>query len=151
MTKFRLFPFFKTTLLAGALAVSACTPITAQRGNFLEDYQIKQIKPQEHTESDVLKILGSPTAKAPFHKEIWYYLGQETEKRGILAPEVVDERIVIVMFDEEGRVAQIGDIEDERIDIPYSRDRTPTHGHNMTLMQQLLGNLGRFNPQEGQD
>jgi outer membrane protein assembly factor BamE (lipoprotein component of BamABCDE complex) len=132
------------------LSAGACAPVVHQRGNLVEDFQMQQIKPLESTRSDVLRDLGSPTTKSTFDPNVWYYIGQETEKRGILDPEVVQERIVLVAFNEEGFVETIKDIDRERLNIPYSRDKTPTHGNETTIMQQFLGNLGKFNPNAGQ-
>lgn len=136
------------TLLA--LAAAACTPIIAQRGNMLENHQLEQITPQESTRSDVLRNLGSPTSKSTFNPNVWYYIGQKTEKRGILDPEVLEERIVMVAFNEDGYVETIQDIERDRMNIPYVREKTPTHGNETTVVQQFLGNLGKFNPNTGQ-
>ncbi|MCB1532469.1 MAG: outer membrane protein assembly factor BamE [Alphaproteobacteria bacterium] len=132
---------------AALLLTSACTPTISQRGNKLEDYQLQGVVAGVHTRTDVLRILGSPTTQAPFDENIWYYIGQETEKRGILDPEVTDERIVVVAFNDEGVVEQIEEVDSDRINIPLARSKTATHGNDLTVMQQLLGNLGRFNPQ----
>ena len=137
-------------MIFAVLFIAACTPTVNQRGNLLTDQQIASVQLGQSTRSDVLRSLGSPTTKSPFNEEIWYYIGQETEKRGILDPEVMEERVVAVTFDEQGYVNDIRDINNERIDIPVERDATKTHGNDLTVMQQLLGNLGRFNPQEGQ-
>lgn len=133
----------------GGFMLSACSPTVTQRGNKLEDYQIEEVVLGIHTQSDVLRILGSPTTRAPFNDNIWYYIGQEKHKRGILDPKVVDERIVIVAFDEQGTVQTINEADADRINIPIEREKTETHGNELTVMQQLLGNLGRFNPQDG--
>lgn len=127
------------------LSVGACSPTTHMRGNMLEEEQITKIKPGIDTPSTVLNKLGSPTAKAPFDDKTWYYIGQETEKRGILDENVVDERIIVIAFNEDGKVASIEEKGNERVDTPYVRDKTPTSGNEMTIMQQFLGNLGRFN------
>src|SRR5688572_12321947 len=75
MNKTRLLP--KLLLTAALIAVMpACTPTVAQRGNMLEDYQIKTVIPGIHTRSDVLRLLGSPTTQAPFNDNLWYYIGQ---------------------------------------------------------------------------
>lgn len=140
---------FLIGLSLSAFSLSACSPTIAQRGNMVEDYQLTEIVPNQSTRTDVLRAMGSPTTKAPFNDDIWYYIGQTTEKRGILDPEVTDERVVAVLFNEDGTVAQAGDIERERINIPISRDKTPTHGNEITALQQLLGNLGKFNPNAG--
>ncbi len=129
-----------------ALLMPGCTPTVAQRGNMLEDHQVKSVIPGVHMRSDVLRLMGSPTTQSPFDDDVWYYMGQETEKRGILDPEVVKERIVVVTFGADGTVDKLREAPAGiRTDIPIERTKTPTHGNDVTIMQQFLGNLGRFN------
>lgn len=137
------------TLIFTCGGLTACTPTKAVRGNILKDYQISDVQPGLDTQSDILRKLGSPTTKAPFDDKTWYYLGQETEKRGILDPKVKSESIVIVRFDENGTVARIDTVDPHRNEVPYVREKTPTSGNEITVMQQLLGNMGRFNKAEG--
>ena len=129
-------------------AASACTPVASQHGNLLQDYQIEEVNVGQHTRSDVLRILGSPTTQSTFNPNIWYYIGQETEKYGILDHEIKNERILAVTFNDKGIVDSVAPMDGERQNIPYARTKTPTHGNELTLMQQLLGNLGRFNAQD---
>ncbi|HCQ71341.1 MAG: cell envelope protein SmpA [Alphaproteobacteria bacterium] len=143
MTRMALLFFSLSTLIT-----SACAPTLATRGNLIEDEQITKVKIGFHTRSDVMRAMGSPTTTAPFDDHVWYYIGQETTKKGILDPEVVNERIVMVTFDDAGVVQKIEDIDAERMDVALSRERTQTHGNDYTVMQQLLGNLGRFNTQK---
>lgn len=140
-------------LAASALILSTagCSPTVAQRGNMLEDHQIEKVQIGASSKSDVLRLVGSPTTVAPFNEDIWYYIGQETEKRGILDPEVTDERIVAIAFNQEGFVEQISDVDQGRINIPIARDKTPTHGNDRTVVQELFGNLGKFNPPVGNE
>ncbi len=128
-----------------ALTLGACTPTISKRGNIIEDHQLTELVQGVHTRKDVLRIMGSPTTIAPFDENTWYYIGQETEKRGILDPKVTDERIVVVMFNKKGVVSEVVEKEEGRIAIPVARDKTPTHGNDISVMQQLLGNLGKFN------
>lgn len=140
----------KFVLLAGVAAIliaPACSPTSAKRGNLIEDYQLSEIEQGVSTRSDVLRNLGSPTTRSTFDQNVWYYIGQQTEKRGILDPEVVDERIIVVGFDDEGVVEVVRDVDNARVDVPILRDKTPTHGNEVTALQQFFGNLGRFNPQ----
>jgi outer membrane protein assembly factor BamE (lipoprotein component of BamABCDE complex) len=141
MNKIKKFAFSCLTLAT----LSACAPVVAQRGNMLEDHQLQQITAGTSTKSDVLRTLGSPTTQSTFNPDIWYYIGQTVEKRGILDPQVAEERVVIVSFNAEGIVQDFHDAEGERQDIPYARTKTPTHGNELTFTQQLLGNMGKFN------
>ena len=133
------------------LATSSCTPTVAQRGNMLEDYQLERLEIGTSTKSDVLRQVGSPTTVAPFNEDIWYYIGQETEKRGILDPKIKEERIIAVAFNEQGVLEQISDVNGGRINIPIERDKTVTHGNKTNVMQEFFGNLGKFNPQQGNE
>ena len=90
-------------------ALAACSPVVAKRGNMVEDYKLQEVKAGVSTRSDVLQILGSPTTVSTFNPNVWYYLGQTIEKRGILDPEIVDEKIVAVAFNAEGVVEVVQD------------------------------------------
>ena len=107
---------------------------------------MQEVIPGLHTRTDVTRHLGSPTAIAPFDKNIWYYIGQETARKGILDPKITSERVVEVRFSQEGTVSRVDDIDTQREDFPIETARTPTHGNHLTFLQQMLGNLGRFNP-----
>ena len=136
----------KTLAFVTCLAtLSACAPVVAQRGNMIEDYQLETVTAGESTRSDVLRTLGSPTAQSTFNNDVWYYIGQTTKKHGILDENVAEERVIVVHFNQDGVVHSISENDSERLDIPYARAQTPTHGNDLTFMQQLLGNLGRFN------
>jgi outer membrane protein assembly factor BamE (lipoprotein component of BamABCDE complex) len=131
--------------LSAALILGACTPTISQRGNMLEDHQIEDVVLGIHTRTDVLRILGSPTTTAPFDDTKWYYLGQKMEKRGVLDPDVSEERIVLVSFDDQGVVQEINDLDNERVRVPIDGTKTPTQGHQTTIIQEFFGNLGKFN------
>jgi len=147
MTKTQITKYF--IMGASVLVLSSCAPTISERGNIVKDHQMEQVTVGIHTRLDVLKIMGSPTTQAPFNDNLWYYIGQKTEKRGIFDPKVVEERVVEVKFDPEGIVRVIQEVDAERVDIPLDRSKTVTHGNEITLPQQLLGNLGKFNrPQQ---
>ena len=136
-------------LTAMTAASAACTPTKTVRGNILENYQIATVQIGVDTPGDVMRKLGSPTTVAPFDEKIWYYLGQHTEKKGILDPKVTDEKIVVVTFADDGTVAEIKNVDPMRTDIPVVRDKTPTGGQEMNAVEQFVGNLGKFNKNSG--
>lgn len=131
------------------LTIAACSPTEATRGNIVEDFRMAEIVPGVSTRTTVLKSMGSPSTEAPFDQNVWYYIGQKTEKRGIFDPKVVDKKVVVVAFNEEGVVEAIDTIEADQINVPRVRRKTPTSGNEITIMEQLLGNVGRFNKPKG--
>lgn len=135
--------------LAGlAFLMAACTPTVANRGNIVEDSRLTQIEAGVSSRTDVLRAIGSPTTMAPFDENVWYYIGQKTEKHGVFDAEIVEEKIVVVAFNDQGLVDTVEELGQGRVDIPTVRRKTPTGGHDLTFMQQLLGNVGRFNKSE---
>jgi outer membrane protein assembly factor BamE (lipoprotein component of BamABCDE complex) len=136
----------KYLLLCTSALLAACTPTVVERGNMLEDYQLKEVVVGQNTRSDVIRILGSPTTQAPFDDNVWYYIGQETEKVGVLDPKITKERVIVLKFAADGTVESIREMpKGSGLDIPIAREKTKTHGNEVTVLQQFLGNLGKFN------
>jgi len=132
--------------IAALALLSGCAPTVQVHGNMVKDYQIQQLSPGQDSVSDVLRKLGSPTTRSTFDDNIWYYMGQVTEKKGILDNKVTDERIIMLTFSDEGLLEKVENVNGDRLDLPYAKKETPTSGNEVTIMQQLLGNVGRFNP-----
>lgn len=147
----------KALSMGSALAISigslmlttACTPTHHVRGNYLKDYQIAEVQPGQDGVSEVVRKLGSPTTQSTFDHRIWYYIGQETEKRGVFDAEVKEEQVVVVTFDNNNIVKSVEIADVDRNDLPYVKDKTPTSGTEVTVIQQLVGNLGKFNNNGG--
>ena len=96
----------------------------------------------------VQQLLGSPSTEGSFGQDIWYYVSKKTSQTGFFEPDVIDQGVLAVTFDQEGVVndLKIYDQNDGRLVAMVDRV-TPTHGNEMTILQQLLGNLGRFDPE----
>lgn len=132
-----------------ALFLAACTPTKATRGNLVDDYRLAEVTPGVSTASDVARVMGSPTTTDPFDPNTWYYIGQKTEKKGIFDPKVTEERIIRVKIDPATQiVTELAPLDTARNDIPITARTTPTSGNEMTAVQQMLGNLGKFNKKQ---
>ena len=100
------------------------------------------------TQAEVEQILGSPSVTATFRRpeDTWYYISSEFEAYGIFAPEAVRRRILAVNFDESLRVKEVERFElEDGQEVAMVERETPTRGKELSLLQQLFGNLGRFN------
>jgi outer membrane protein assembly factor BamE (lipoprotein component of BamABCDE complex) len=136
--------------LAMAVLIAACSPIVDSRGNLPETEDLEKIKVGAMSKEQVAGLLGSPSAVATFDPNTWYYISKRTETVGFFRPEVLDQKVLTVRFDEAGlvkEVAQTGKEAGEEID-PASRT-TPTSGQSFSLWQQLFGNIGRFGDTPG--
>ncbi|MBV6632737.1 MAG: outer membrane protein assembly factor BamE [Alphaproteobacteria bacterium] len=142
----------RNTLLATALislTVAGCSPVVATRGNLIEDKTLAQLEVDEMNRIDVLNLFGTPTSRATFDQDTWYYIGQTTEQTAFFEPEVTDRRILKLQFDREGVLRDVQELslEDAQEIDTVSRE-TPTRGRQLGVLEQLLGNLGRFNPEQ---
>ncbi len=124
----------------------ACTPKIDVRGNLPDPERLSEIVPGEVTRLEVQEILGTPSSVAVFDQETWLYVSQRTETLAFFEPEVKERSVVIVKFDEEGLVSKIETLtaEDGKKIQPVDRT-TPTAGNEFGLIEQLFGNIGRFN------
>ena len=128
-----------------ALSLAACESRKNTRGNLLDPERVVEIRPGEQSREEVAEILGSPSSVTPFGSDTWYYISQRTETFAFFAPKVLERQIVVVSFDKKGMVVKIDTVglEKGQLIIPVAR-KTPTHGNKLTVLEQLIGNLGRF-------
>jgi outer membrane protein assembly factor BamE (lipoprotein component of BamABCDE complex) len=137
---------FKGILLAGAISLAACSPVVTTHGNFIDDQELQAVAAGVTTKSTLQSQFGPPSAVAPFNPNIWYYIGQVNETEAFGIRETVDRRVIEVTFDKQDRVTSIVEksLEDGK-DIAITDQTTPTYGNEYSLLQQLVGNIGRFN------
>ncbi len=134
-------------LLAGvlALALGACQQSVQVRGNIPDGEMVSKINPGVHTRIDIASLLGSPSTVSTFQDSKWYYIGQKTTQFAFFEPEILERKVLVISFDDAGYVADTRTygLEDGKIIDPVERI-TPTEGRELSIIQQLLGNLGRF-------
>jgi outer membrane protein assembly factor BamE (lipoprotein component of BamABCDE complex) len=140
----------KITLAAlsglGLAVLAACSPIIQQEGNVPDADQVVQINPGVDDKTRVTQLLGSPSTVSAFQDSTWYYISRRTEQHAFLDPNVVEQEVLAISFNQNNIVddMKIYGLENGRM-IDMNEKVTPTYGNDLTLMQQLLGNLGRFN------
>ncbi|MBL8673235.1 MAG: outer membrane protein assembly factor BamE [Alphaproteobacteria bacterium] len=136
--------------LALALLLAACGGIVEQRGTIPEKETISELRPGLHRREDVAAALGSPSTVATFDPNIWYYIGTTSKRVAFFNPDVQEQQVLIVRFDDQGTLDSIRRLDktDGREITMVSRT-TPTAGQSITFLQQVLGNIGRFDPDSG--
>lgn len=140
---------FLSALVVAGLA--GCAPQVDTRGNLPDPDTVLEVQPGVHDRDQVASILGTPSTVATFEDDTWYYISRRTEKIAFFEPEVVDQQVLVVKFGQDGLVADMAlyGLEDGQIIEPVERT-TPTSGRELTILQQLFGNIGRFNTEEQQ-
>jgi outer membrane protein assembly factor BamE (lipoprotein component of BamABCDE complex) len=130
----------------GLTLLGACAPIIQQEGNVPDPDQVVQINPGVDDKNRVTQVLGSPSTVSAFQDRTWYYISRRTEQHAFLDPDVVEQEVLAITFNDQNIVddMKIYGLENGRM-VAMNDKVTPTFGNDLTLMQQLLGNLGRFN------
>ena len=140
-------PALRASLLAGllALGLGACAQDIRIRGNIPESEMVSKINPGIHSRIDIQSLLGSPSTVSTFQDSKWYYIGQKTTQFAFFEQEVLERSVLVVSFDAAGMVVttQTYTLEDGQAIDPVDRI-TPTEGRDLSVLQQLLGNIGKY-------
>jgi outer membrane protein assembly factor BamE (lipoprotein component of BamABCDE complex) len=132
--------------LLAAASLAGCVAVLDQRGNLPEPEKLALIRPGATTRDEVTKILGTPSSTGIFDDKNWYYISRRTKQVAFLDPDVLDQQVYIVNFDDKGVVRGVDhkDLNDGR-EIEPAPGATPAPGRELTFLEQVLGNIGRFN------
>ncbi len=128
-----------------ALGAAACTPVTSYQGFQAIEEKPQDVKVKQDTKSVVLARLGSPTAVSTFDPNLWFYMAQTKDTIAFYHPIVRERSIVAIAFDKDSElVTSVNSytLKDGKV-LAYSDRETPTRGREMTILEQLLGNVGR--------
>lgn len=141
-------PFAALIVSAGLLLVG-CAPTYSNHGFMPAAADLDQITAGLDTRESVYRRLGNPSLSGAFHDDAWFYVASRVEHFAFYEPRVVDRTVVVVAFDEAGMVERVDryGIEDGRV-INLVTRTTPTFGRELTVLQQLFGNIGRFDSGE---
>ena len=129
--------------LAAAL-LAGCTAQVHQQGHVRDPEALAEIKPGVQTREEVARLLGTPSAVGTFDDTHWYYISRRSETTAFYAPELVDQAVTVIAFDENGVVAEISSLSlAEARAIELEEAETPTRGRDLGLLEQFFGNIGR--------
>src|SRR5690606_36034716 len=139
----------RTKLLVAALSAAsltaACAPVVGQNGFQAIDARPGEIEAGTDTRESVLTKLGSPSTTSTFEGDnIWYYMSQVTEKYTYNRPQVTQRNITEITFNDAGQVENVRTLRlEDGQRIAMNRRETPTRGRQLTILEQLIGNVGR--------
>lgn len=141
--------FLRVSLVAGGLSLglslglAACSPVVTTHGYAPPEERVGQIVPGVDTRGSVRRKIGRPGITGSFTEDGWYYVSSTVERRAFYAPEITDRRIIAVSFDERDRVTAVDKFalaDGQYVDLETRT--TPTFGRQLTVLQQILGNIG---------
>jgi outer membrane protein assembly factor BamE (lipoprotein component of BamABCDE complex) len=134
---------------SASLGLTACAMFEAPqqlRGNRIDPEDLKALTPGTSTRADVTALVGSPTTRAAFDDNTWIYISETTANRIGRTPGVLDQNVVVMTFNEQGVLSTVeSKTKDDSLPVQVVTRTTPSPGTEASFLQQLLGNIGRFN------
>jgi outer membrane protein assembly factor BamE (lipoprotein component of BamABCDE complex) len=141
----RLFSLFTT--ISGIAVIAGCGAAVEQRGNLPNPNKISEVHAGTTTKDEVTHLLGTPSSVSVFNNDkSWYYISRRTAQTAFFDPDVLDQQVYIVSFDDQGIVKAVDHkvLQDGKEVSPVAR-ATPAPGRELSFLEQLIGNLGKFN------
>ena len=106
---------------------------------------VDKLEVKTQSREDVQRLIGTPSSVATFNPNVWYYISARQEYWGPSEPWLTEQSVIQITFDEFGPRADINyyDLSDAQNITMVSRV-TPTSGKELTVLEQILGNVGKF-------
>ncbi|TAJ28436.1 MAG: outer membrane protein assembly factor BamE [Reyranella sp.] len=132
-------------LAPAAMALAACDNTVDQRGFAATPGSVEKLEVGAQSREDVVRLIGSPSAVATFNPNIWYYISETQEYWAFTKPKISAQKVLQITFNDDGRVSGLKnyDLKDAQ-DIQMVQRITPTSGKELTILEQVLGNVGKF-------
>lgn len=130
--------------LAGVLLLGACSTdyFNQTEGNMPTKDDILAIK-QGMSQSDVRKIMGSPSAVSSLDHKTWIYMNSTMKRMAFFEPEELERNIVAIEFNLDGQVERVVQIDkDSGREVALCTDETPVMGTEETFMEKYFGGVG---------
>lgn len=136
-------PIFAAGLLTAT--IMACAPVIDNRGYFFDDRSVDNIEKGVTNKEAVRETFGSPSSESVLNNGAYYYIYSRFVTESYRAPEEVDRKVLAIYFDENKTVRDLAvyGLEDGII-VPIVARTTQTQGSELTALQQMFGNVGRF-------
>ena len=132
---------------AGLLSASilACAPVIDNRGYFFDNRSIADIEKGVSDQTTVRDTFGSPTSVSKLNNGAFYYIHSRFVTESYRASEEVDRKVLAIYFDENKIVRDLAVYRlEDGIIVPIVARTTQTQGSELTALQQIFGNIGRF-------
>jgi outer membrane protein assembly factor BamE (lipoprotein component of BamABCDE complex) len=133
----------RTLVLAGLLG--ACAPTVELRGHITDEASVNALKAGVDNRESVSDTLGTPSAIATFDTDVWFYISTRQERFAFFDPKVLERNILAIEFDGKGNMGAVrrySAVNGRVVEI-VGRE-TPTKGKELTFLEQMFGNFGRF-------
>lgn len=127
------------------IALAGCQSVDV-RGQFVSDKALNEINAKKPNKSEVVDLIGTPTYVPDYTENTWYYVQRSLARRAWFDPKVVNQRVIQITFNNNGRVIEaILEEDTQKVNIKTESSYTKTYGTEKNGIQKFVKNLGRFN------
>ncbi|ABV93458.1 hypothetical protein Dshi_1716 [Dinoroseobacter shibae DFL 12 = DSM 16493] len=127
------------------LALGGCAATYRNSGYVPSEADLAEITVGIDDRSSVEDQVGRPVSQGVIADRAWYFVGTRWEYFAYRAPQPIDRQVVAISFDEGGTVQNIErfSLADGEV-ISLNRRVTDSNIEGVSLIRQLLGNIGNF-------
>jgi outer membrane protein assembly factor BamE (lipoprotein component of BamABCDE complex) len=132
--------------------VAGCGAQVDRHGHVFMDVDVQQVQPGM-SKDQVKLALGSPDTTGTINGDAYYYISTTQKSYAFFKPWEIDRVVVAVYFDKSQTVQQVAHYGlQDGVVVNYAKDETPARGKDLSMVDQLLGNLSQrkmFKDQKG--
>ena len=130
----------------GLCLLTSCSVEIEEHGKRIGKDLLDKIVPGSTQKQQVLSILGAPSTETDFGNKAWFYVASNNRKTALFGDKLLSRSIIKIMFNDKNTVTKITTLtEKDQNTVEHNQEKTPTAGQEIGILQQLLGNVGRFN------
>lgn len=126
-------------------SLSGCSFFTEKQysGRVVESRNVDMIQAGKSTKADVYDVLGSPSSKGSFERNIWYYVGDQRTRTAFMDPKVKNRQVIVVHFDKNDKVKKVErkTLNDGQ-DVKIQDSATPSYGTKKSVLEEMFGHVG---------
>ncbi len=128
-------------LVIGAGLLAGCGAQIDRHGHVFIDIDVNTIQPGM-TKEQVAAVLGSPDTTSTIAGDAHYYISTTQKTVAFLKPREIDRQVVAVYFNGTADVQQVAHYGlKDGIVVNYLKDETPARGKDLSLIEQIFGNI----------
>lgn len=131
-------------ILCALITISCTKPQIHTQGYVVKEKELEMLNIGQTTKKDVLRTLGTPSTLNSFDAKKWYYISEQITTKVMDRKELNSRQIIILAFNDKDILTHIQF--KEKADGHYVKPSalsTKTQGKKLTILDQMLGNLGR--------
>ena len=126
--------------------LSACSPRQSKHGTIIDKEYFRILKDSTLTKPEVAEILGPPSIKGTFSDNTWYYISHVNREFAYFQVKKIDQIVIKIRFTKNQEIKYIQAFNKKNgKEIKINKNRTFTKATDSNILQELLGNVGKYN------